>query len=340
MRIAHISDLHINSLIRETHIDMLAFLLKKIEEENYDHLIITGDISDQGEERDLLIVRDLLRQRGLLNSKKTTVIIGNHDIFGGLEKLEDIFTFPDRCRNTDYDEKLRHFRLAFRETFDTCCYVSRNNGYPFAKLVNNVLLIGLNSVPRYASLKNPFASRGSIDNQQLIELKQIVTEYGTDTNAILVLQHHHFSKSGTKKARRSENIWGIVERQTLKLKNKRKIALAMKLAGVSAVFHGHYHESKEYYRYDLQICNAGGSIKGNKKGQLRYNEITIRGNQISTIVHTLDYIYQCTPEVNLNDYLETAERNYNRYMELQAITVSAADKLEIAPGANSSESVR
>ena len=81
MKIAHISDLHLNTIY--------SYSL----ENKADHLVITGDLTDNASEKDFEILRNLFRKNGLLNSERLSLVIGNHDIFGGLQSAEEIFFF-------------------------------------------------------------------------------------------------------------------------------------------------------------------------------------------------------------------------------------------------------
>jgi 3',5'-cyclic AMP phosphodiesterase CpdA len=82
MLIAHLSDLHLNTLFSDSNIKKIERLLDYILETRADHLVITGDLTDNADESDWLLLRNQLNKRKLLNSKFLTVLPGNHDIFG------------------------------------------------------------------------------------------------------------------------------------------------------------------------------------------------------------------------------------------------------------------
>jgi 3',5'-cyclic-AMP phosphodiesterase len=82
--IAHISDLHLNSFYNDSIFRRINYLLKQISENKVDHLIITGDITDNASEKDFEIFRRMLNKYGFMNGEKLSIIPGNHDIFGGV----------------------------------------------------------------------------------------------------------------------------------------------------------------------------------------------------------------------------------------------------------------
>ena len=194
MRIAHISDLHLNSIFRKTHIGKTKKLIKLALEKGFDHLVITGDISDNSEENDFIILRKILKSFDLLDSRITSIFIGNHDIFGGIQKAEEILTFHEKCEGVHYKEHVNNFISYFAETFDNCYHLSPKEFFPVAKRINNTLLIGLNSVAQYSKLSNPFGSNGEISASQFGELYELLKSADNDVKYKIVMIHHHFNK--------------------------------------------------------------------------------------------------------------------------------------------------
>ena len=162
MKIAHISDLHLNTFYRDSHIREIRSILKYCKNNNVDHLFITGDLTDNASEVNLNILRKSLNYYGYEDSNKLSVIVGNHDIFGGLQKADEIFSFPDKCRRTDYNSKIKSFNGIFDKSFEDCIYQGESNSYPYAKIIGEALVIGINSNAEYSSISNPFASNGEV----------------------------------------------------------------------------------------------------------------------------------------------------------------------------------
>ena len=70
MIIAHISDLHLNYQGKTTHYNKVEELLRKIAQSEPDHLVISGDVSEDGRVEDFLFLRELLIKFDLLNPEK------------------------------------------------------------------------------------------------------------------------------------------------------------------------------------------------------------------------------------------------------------------------------
>ena len=195
MKIAHISDLHLNTFFKNSSLREIKYLLKYVLSEGIDHLVITGDLVDNADLKDLEILRNLFKRLGLLESDRMSLVIGNHDIFGGPQTPEDIFTFPVRCKNVPYENKVKEFGEYFSETFKNCIYKNEDHVFPFVKILDNVMISGFNSIAKYSKLKNPFGSNGEINFKQFQELSDIYRSYSKLVKYKLMLVHHHFNKS-------------------------------------------------------------------------------------------------------------------------------------------------
>lgn len=287
MKIAHISDLHLNTLFTDSNLNKIKFLLKYIISQNPDHVVITGDLTDNADESDLIILRKLFKKYDLLDGSKCSLVIGNHDIFGGPQKAEDIFSFPERCKKTDYNNKVNFFNEIFKETFDFAIYRSVNNFYPFAKLIGKNLLVGLNSVAEYSRLRNSFASNGEISLKQFNELTYILNEYRGVAERIIILVHHHFHKM-KRMAESSFGLWQNIEKQTMKLRKKSRLFSLFNKYKVDLILHGHTHHSSEYFRKGLRFLNNGASIKNLSGKYVKVNFISFTNDLIETTQHKID----------------------------------------------------
>jgi len=278
MKIAHISDLHINTSGKEHNADRLYHLLRLIIEQKADHLIITGDISDDADERDFALLRKMLQHFDLLHSDRVSIVIGNHDIFGGVQYVEDIFHFPERCRTTDYEKSVALFNSYFTELFENCIYRSDSNNYPYAKFIDSTLLVGINSISKYSPIRNPFASNGFVDVDQLAEIKLILEKLSGEAEHIIVAMHHHFHKLTNSSNKLIHSIWQTIEKRTMKLHKRKRLIQLFADYSIELVLHGHIHENKLYDVKGLKALNSGGSIKSLKKDHISYNILT-RGNK-------------------------------------------------------------
>ncbi|HVO73492.1 MAG TPA: metallophosphoesterase [Ignavibacteriaceae bacterium] len=284
MKIAHLSDLHLNSFYRNSNLKGIKSALRYAMEKGFDHLVITGDLTDNSSQEDFRILRNLFRSFNLLHGEKISLVIGNHDIFGGIQTPEDIFNFPKKCALVNYKGKIREFFHCFEDAFENCIYISKYI-FPYAKLIDGVLITGLNSNAEYSRLKNPFASNGKIDESQLSELNSIYKKFGEEAKIKILLLHHHFNKMNVKNGKSASGFWLNMEKQTMKLRKKKKLLNLFNQYGIDLVLHGHYHENAEYTRKGIRFLNAGCTIKTGFENELHVNFIEIKNNSIITEIH-------------------------------------------------------
>lgn len=281
MRIAHLSDLHLSPDHFPERTDAFYGILDTCISRRVDHIVITGDITNQAKEREFAHARAILREYGLLDPKKLTVTIGNHDIFGGPYYAEDVLSFPGTCRQTDYDAKVKEFHAAFREAFDGCSVLSGSGLFPFVKIVKEAAFVGINSVALWSSLRNPLGSNGDVGKKQLQRLREIFRGEFLKGKAVLVLIHHHFSKPEAKgTAGKLERLWHAIEAGTMKLWKKKKLFSLFQDAEVDGILHGHVHRHEEYERKRLRFLNAGGTMLGERKGTHRFHLLEVHAGRV------------------------------------------------------------
>ena len=268
MRIAHISDLHLCGQHKKNNIEKTDRLIRHALDNGVQHLVITGDISDNADENDFLVFKEILRKYNMLSSEKTTIVIGNHDIFGGPQTAQDVLNFPSKCILVDYHEKVLKFVNHFKELFVNAVFPHEEMFFPFLKEFKDTLLIGLNSIDHYSRLKNSFASNGKVSNQQIKALKRLLTAPEFKDKVKIVLIHHHFYKKNMP-AKSSENtLWNKIENFTMKLRGKKKLIRLFIKNNVKLVLHGHSHDMVDYYRKGIRFINAGGSIDNESSTEL------------------------------------------------------------------------
>lgn len=278
MKIAHISDLHIDKTYKRNNYLKTLRLFEYISDNNFDHVIISGDITENAEASAFEIARNLFKRFGLLDAKKLTLTIGNHDIFGGVHLAEDVINFPKKCKVTDYDAKVKEFEKYFAETFTGT--IRNNKLFPYIKEFDEFALISLNSIARYSILKNPFASNGEISDKQMKALWELLIENDLKDKKKIVVTHHHFCKNSLDEDDAGA-LWKILDRQTMKLRGKKHLMKQFKKMGVELVLHGHVHESNHYKRRNIKFINSGGSILSGKNDALYINNIEINSNGIT-----------------------------------------------------------
>lgn len=287
MKIAHISDLHLDANYKKENYYNTLHLIEYIINNKYDHLIISGDITENAEPASFELARSVFKNAGLLHRDKLTVIIGNHDIFGGVHLAEDVINFPAKCRKTNFYSKVNEFVYYFRETFEK--NINPHGSYfPFVKELDNIVISGFNSIAPYSVMKNPFASNGKISTGKLRFIESILEENKFKDKTRIALTHHHFSKDTGDTAASSAAIWLAIEKQTMKLRGKKKIIREFSDLGFELVLHGHQHVNRVYSRKNVRFINSGGSILGDNFGKLSLNEIYVEPDGIKNKFVHLD----------------------------------------------------
>ena len=287
MKIAHISDLHFTTFFKKNNLEKIEYLLKYALQYKFDHLIISGDLTHNADPEDFEILRNLFREYNLLNSERLSLVIGNHDIFGGPQTPEDVFLFPEKCKLVDYDKKIKEFGNFFSETFQYCSDIDKEKYFPYSKQFNDVIIIGINSIAKYSKINNPFASNGKIYKDDYNFLVNILNKYYIESLKKLVIVHHHFNKIRVDKNKSASSFWQNIEKQTMKLKKKKKLLQLFKLHKIDLVLHGHIHETNEYFRKGIRFLNAGASVLGIYPDELRINFININNSEINIEIHKI-----------------------------------------------------
>jgi 3',5'-cyclic AMP phosphodiesterase CpdA len=282
MKIFHISDLHLDIKYKRSNYIKTRSLFEQITAEGFDHLIISGDISENADASSLGLGRNLLEKFGLLDRSKTTLIIGNHDIFGGVYFAEDVINFPSKCIATDYHRKVEQFEYYFRETFQNIIAAKKNTFFPFVKEFDDFVLIGLNSIAKYSLMRNPMASNGTISKEQISSAAKIIKHSSFNNKRRIVISHHHFSKHKIHAVRNTYALWRMIESQSIKLRKKKSIIKQLKALDVEMVLHGHKHCTQQYERKGIRFINAGSSVLGHRANEINIVEINVTPGGITS----------------------------------------------------------
>jgi 3',5'-cyclic AMP phosphodiesterase CpdA len=243
---------------------------------------VTGDITDNAQHKDFELARKIFRSYKLLDPARMSVVIGNHDIFGGIHLAEEILDFPQRCKKTPYHKKISLFREAFDELFQGCRFSDNRNPFPYFKPVGDILLIGLNSVAEYSSVKNPVGSNGRVSDQQIRQLDLMLSSNEFKQPLKIVLIHHHFQKTKKQVDGTMHSLWGAIENQTMKLRGKKELIKLFNKHSIRLVVHGHQHENMEYAKNGIRFFNGGATVLNNGPSLLNINIIKIQSNNIHT----------------------------------------------------------
>jgi 3',5'-cyclic-AMP phosphodiesterase len=290
-QIAHISDPHISRQHYREHIKSFKMLLRSMIDEGTDHIIISGDVVSTGEEDDFLLAREILANFHLLDSRRVTVVPGNHDIFGGPHRAVDVLSFPQHIRSVDYVRHKELFQNAFAETFDGVRRLCTTSLFPFIKTIGPFNLIGLNSVPPWSLRRNPLGTNGVLDDQQMEALERLAESDILNGRTNIVVVHHHFNDL-LQSDYDGGNIWTRIESKTMRLRKRKKIIRLLQALKIRYVLHGHIHRNEIYERSGILFANGAGAVCDDPVQYLKYNLLQHDDGYCSIKIRQLPIPYQ------------------------------------------------
>ncbi|NTV05155.1 MAG: metallophosphoesterase [Chlorobiaceae bacterium] len=270
VKIAHISDLHILGKLDRRQLGDLDRLLAHFNTAGFDHLVISGDISNSADPGDWRILRDKLESHGLFHWDKTTVIAGNHDLINLEEEMRfyNALNPLPMVRKKAFQRKLSAFCTFFHEliTGDE----QGNNAFPFVKIIKypsvNIAFVALNTVHPWYPADNPLGARGFISSGQLRALSLESVLSSLRECFVIGLCHHAFKVYGTDSLIDQAFDW------TMELKNREELLALMKTMHAKLVLHGHFHRFQSYTVDGITFIN-GGSFRYDPK---RYSRMEIK----------------------------------------------------------------
>ena len=295
--IAHLSDPHLSRQYYREHIKSFKILLRTILDHGCDHLVITGDIVSTGDPNDYYLARTILTTFGLMDSKKLTIVPGNHDVFGGPHRAVDVLSFPRYIRTVDYHRRLALFEEAFAETFIGVRRLNTDSLFPFVKEAGPYAIIGLNSILPWSLWDNPLGSNGMVSDDQISLLAGLQNPDDFGGRIPLVAIHHHFNDLND--ASTDSSVWRRIESNTMRMKRRRKTLKLFASLGVQAVMHGHVHRNELYQQYGVQLANGAGAVCDDPVARLKYNCLTYDGGKTAIEINTLPIAFQ-TPSTALS----------------------------------------
>ncbi|MBN2007823.1 metallophosphoesterase [candidate division KSB1 bacterium] len=287
MKIAHLSDLHISPRSRPENSDYTRRLLNYALEEGVDHIVVTGDLTDLATPDDFLEARKIFDEFGLLNPFRLTVVIGNHDIFGGVHLAKDLIKYPGRCATINYERKLNEFKSYFLETFENIYAPPPPKVFPFVKPIGDILFVGVNSIAKYSKFANLFGAKGRVYKSELSDVENLLKIAAHDVRKRILLIHHHFNKQVDTQFSSRQPTLKRLELYANRLKYKNKLYRIMRRFNIDLVLHGHEHVSHHYSQRGFYFMNAGGCVDKIKPQELMVNFVQFWGDQLYTEIRTI-----------------------------------------------------
>ncbi len=270
-KVVHISDPHLSRQFYREHLKSFKLLLRSLLDAGCDHLVITGDIVSTADEDDYYLAREILGKLDLLDSRRLTVVPGNHDIFGGPHRAVDVLSFPQHIRNVDYARHLERFQRVFAETFQNVVSYGHDSVFPFVKKIGPYSIIGMNSIPQWSLLKNPFGTNGRLDEIQREALTQMHRDHRLVDTIPLVAIHHHFNDLQDDPTKGSW--WKRVESKTMRMRGRNRTLRLFESLGVRYVLHGHIHRNEIYRNNEITLMNGAGAVCDDPIKFLKFNEL-------------------------------------------------------------------
>jgi len=263
MRIAHISDLHLLSLVgvgaarflnkRLTgyanlrlkrgsihRAEYVRAVAREIAKKGVDHVVITGDLTNLALEPEFEVARDVIRHELGLEPDHVTVVPGNHDVYtGGSQRLQ---------RFAGY------FADYLASDLPLLAVSVPAGRFPVVKLRGPAAIIGLSS----AITRPPFVAAGHLGRSQLHALSRILDHEDVRNRTPVIAIHHpiHNPRSRLKSA-----LEGLTDAAELR-------AILERLPR-GLVLHGHLHRR---VRQNLPTRMGSVSSVGATSASLHHDE--------------------------------------------------------------------
>jgi 3',5'-cyclic AMP phosphodiesterase CpdA len=290
-QIAHISDPHLSRQHYREHIKSFKILLRAMLTDGADHIIISGDLVSTGNEDDYFLTREILANHNLLDSKRLTVVPGNHDIFGGPHRAVDVLSFPQHIRSVDYVRNKELFQNAFAETFEGVHRLNPTALFPYLKVAGPFNIIGLNSIPPWSLRKNPLGTNGMLDDLQIEALEKLNASSLLENRTTIAVLHHHFNDLAQSEYD-AGNLWTRIESNTMRMRKRKKISRLFQSVGVRYVLHGHIHRNELYDRNGIFFANGAGAVCDDPVKFLKYNLLSYSDGYCNVKIRQLPIPYQ------------------------------------------------
>jgi 3',5'-cyclic AMP phosphodiesterase CpdA len=237
MRIAHISDLHVLALGgaipfrlfnkrltgyanlrlrrgRHHRIEVLSAILAHLGRSSFDHVVITGDVSNLALQSEFEAVRRLLDDVLRVAPSSVSIVPGNHDVYTGGAQRSKRFS--------------RYFAPYLGSDLPQLGIDHPSGSFPVVKLRDGVAFIGLST----AVARLPFIASGTLGRQQLSALRAILDSPELLGRTPVLLQHHPAVDLGA---------WTWRKRLTDGLTDANELGQILSTLPRALVLHGHLH---------------------------------------------------------------------------------------------------
>ncbi len=255
-RIAHISDIHIYNMegVRPWHFlnkritggvnlllkrskrhrnEVVIQALEQIAQQNVDHIVVTGDLSNLALDSEFIAARKLIETHAG-GPSRVSIIPGNHDYY------------------TYAAARSQSFESFFRDWMKSDLPTESDSPYPYVKFLGQVALVGVNtSVPA-----PPTIASGHVGPSQRAALAKLLDHPEVQKRFILVAQHHHLQPPVHTNSRRE---------RVRELRDHGEVLSLLLEKGAHLVLHGHNHQygfqkvPRPSGGEPMYICEAGST---------------------------------------------------------------------------------
>ena len=297
-RIAHLSDLHVSadrsglrhrfrSWVGQSQAKSLLHLqavVRDMETQGVDHLIITGDLTNAAKDEEMQACR--LALGPFVESERLTIVPGNHDIAYRRHKgRPQGFKKPRKLAQLMY-----FFSDVFPSNYPTELHQVKRRMFPFVKVLadGEAVVIGLDTTGSLSTKAGPLNSLGSIARLQFAELRALLKNPWLHDRIKIIAMHHHPMIVPVATMFDSFKLL-FQSKQLLDLLYETKVDL---------ILHGHKHhpfcwQSHTFHDHDLTVICAGppDAYASKSAARLVYNIYSIAGHRVSI------HYRQCQPSL-------------------------------------------
>jgi len=202
-RIAHLSDLHISPrrarIADETrrflkrpicnNLEWTALILADAARHGVDHVVIAGDLSQNGRQRQFAALREILKEYN--DPRRLSVVPGNHDV------SYREFIAKGRAK-PNHPAKLTGFLEVFNHVIPAAyppeLRLDKQGVFPSVKFIGpreSVVLIGIDTTSGFSTHMPGLNSLGNVSRAQFAALREILETKALASRTKIVLMHHH-----------------------------------------------------------------------------------------------------------------------------------------------------
>ena len=193
MKLAHLSDLHLGGENPRRQLLRIRNLIDRVLETGVDHLMLGGDLVDDGDLKNVLPLVKHLKERKFFSAERLSVVPGNHDIWPYSERVlfssgasavlgdvKKLLTFGEWPAQKNY---LRFLRI-FAPSFEGVDQLYEDDVLPCVKRLDGVAIAMLDTTSERGYLRS---AQGRFESREGRFLIDEVASFGAPK---ILLMHH------------------------------------------------------------------------------------------------------------------------------------------------------